>query len=147
MDIAGRGHRTRKSKRDIPKPETILARLGIEMRNALVRNAKAKPIERSFYTLKEHISKLMDSYCVGTPAERPEKLKCLIKNGEVPTDSQFREMVDTLVAGIYNLEAYGGSETGYDGMTRLDVWNASIKRTVQCIADPDDLNLMLMRST
>lgn len=147
MDIAGRGHRTRKSKRDLPKPETILDKLGIEMRNALVRNAKAKPIERSFYTLKEHISKLMDSYCGGTPAERPEKLKRLIKDGKVPTDSRFREMVDTLVAGIYNLEAYGGSETGYDGMTRMDVWNASIKRTVQRIADPDDLNLMLMRST
>lgn len=147
MDIAGRGHRTRKSKRDLPKPETILARLGIEMRNAQVRNAKAKPIERSFYTLKEHISKLMDSYCGGTPAERPEKLKRLIKDGEVPTDSRFREMVDTLVAGIYNMEPYGGSETGYDGMTRMDVWNASIKRTVQRIADPDDLNLMLMRST
>ena len=145
-DIAGRGHRTRKSQINKPKPQTILDKLDIEMRNAIVRNAKAKPIERTFYTLKEHISKVLDSYCGGTPAERPEKLKRKIHDGQIPTDSEFRRVVDALIEG-YNAEAYGGPETRYEGMTRMDVWNDSIKTTIQRIADPEDLNLMLMRST
>lgn len=146
-DIAGRGHRTRKSHRDVPKPETILAKLGIEMKNAIVRNAKAKPIERTFYTLKEHISKLMTGYCGGKPSERPESLKRQLKNGNIPVDSEFRKDIDALIEGQYNLEAYGGSEQKYKGMTRLEVWNESIQNTVQRIASEDDLNLMLMRTT
>lgn len=146
-DIAGRGHRTRKSQRDVPKPETILAKLGIEMKNAIVRNAKAKPIERTFYTLKEHISKLMTGYCGGKPSERPESLKRQLKNGNIPVDSEFRKDIDALIEGQYNLEAYGGSEQKYKGMTRLEVWNESIQNTVQRIASEDDLNLMLMRTT
>lgn len=146
-DIAGRGHRTRKSQRDVPKPETILKKLGIEMKNAIVRNAKAKPIERTFYTLKEHISKLFSSYCGGKPDERPESLKRQIKNGNIPTDSEFRKRVDTLIEGIYNLEDYGGSEKKYKGYTRLEVWNESIKHVKQRIAGEEDLNLLLMRSS
>ncbi|MEG1427563.1 MAG: DNA-binding domain-containing protein, partial [Oscillospiraceae bacterium] len=146
MDIAGRGNRTRKSQRDVPKPETILSKLGIEMKNAIVRNAKAKPIERTFYTLKEHISKLMSSYCGGTPAERPESLKRQIKNGNIPTDSAFRKDIDTLIEGQYNQEDYGGTECYYKGMTRLEVWNESIQNTVQRVAAAEDLNLMLMRT-
>lgn len=146
-DIAGRGHRTRKSQRDVPKPETILAKLGIEMKNAIVRNAKAKPIERTFYTLKEHISKLMTGYCGGKPSERPESLKRQLKNGSIPVDSEFRKDIDALIEGQYNQEAYGGSEQKYKGMTRLEVWNESIQNTIQRIASEDDLNLMLMRTT
>ena len=37
--------------------------LGIEMHNAIVRNAKAKPIERTFYTFKEHFSKAIETFC------------------------------------------------------------------------------------
>lgn len=146
-DIAGRGHRTRKSKRDIKKPETILAKMGIEMHNALVRNAKAKNIERAFCTLKEHISKLFNSYCGGTVLERPESLKRQIKEGKIPTDSELRRDVEILIEGGYNLEPYGGREAEFKGMTRLDVWNHCIQQTVQRIADPEDLNLMLMRTT
>jgi Mu transposase, C-terminal./Mu DNA binding, I gamma subdomain./Integrase core domain. len=147
-DIAGRGHRTRKSQLNVPKPETILSRLGVEMKNAIVRNAKAKPIERTFYTLKEHISKLYSSYCGGTIMERPESLKKTLKDkNSVPTDSRFRAEIDTLIEGIYNLEDYGGSELKYQGMSRLDVWNDSIQNVVQRVASLDDLNLLLMRSS
>ena len=45
-DIGGKGHRTHGKKDDLQtEPPTILKRLGIEMRNAIIRNAKAKPIE------------------------------------------------------------------------------------------------------
>lgn len=146
-DIAGRGHRTRKNQRNVEKPETILSRLGIEMKNALVRNARAKPIERAFLTFKESISKLFDSYTGGHILERPESLKSRIKNGEIPTDSKIREFVDVLIDGIYNVGAYGGAEKNkYKGYSRIDVWNESIKNTTQRIIPEEDLNLLLMRT-
>lgn len=146
-DIAGRGHRTRKSKWNAEKPETILSRLGIEMKNAQVRNARAKPIERAFLTFKESISKLFDSYTGGHILERPESLKARIKKGEIPMDSQIREFLDVLIDGIYNAGDYGGAEKNkYKGYSRLDVWNESIQNTTQRIIPEDDLNLLLMRT-
>ena len=47
-DIGGRGHRTGGKVSAEHFPPTIFENLGIEMRNAIVRNAKAKPIERTF---------------------------------------------------------------------------------------------------
>lgn len=60
-DVGGRGHRTRKNSPDTPP--TILQYLGIEMHNALVRNAKAKPIERFYGTLKNQFSREFTGFC------------------------------------------------------------------------------------
>lgn len=148
-DIAGRGHRTKKSQLDVEKPETILSRLGIEMKNAIVRNAKAKPIERMFLTFKTSISKLFDSYTGGNIIEKPESLKSKIKKGLIPTDSKIRDAVNDLIDGQYNMESYGGAEKNkYKGYTRLEVWNESIQNRVQRkVFKEEDLNLLLMRST
>ena len=79
-DVGGRGHRNHGSRKDIAvDPPTILKRLGIEMRNAIVRNAKAKPIERTFGTVKSQFSKIFKGYCGGTILERPESLKRRVK--------------------------------------------------------------------
>lgn len=142
-DVGGRGHRTRKNM--VEDPPTILQRLGIEMRNALVRNAKAKPIERTFYTLKQQFSRAMEGFCGGTILERPENLKRRIKNGQIPMDFELREYIDQWIDGDYNLQAYGGSESLYKGKSRIDVWNSTIQSIR--MAEESDLNLMLMRST
>lgn len=147
-DIAGRGHRTKKSQLNVEKPETILSRLGIEMKNALVRNARAKPIERMFLTFKNSISRLFESYTGGNIMEKPESLKSKIKNGLVPTDSEIRVQVADLIDGIYNMDAYGGAEKNkYKGYTRLEVWNESIQNRIQRKAfSEEELNLLLMRT-
>lgn len=142
-DVAGMGHRKRKNIAD--DPPTIIQRLGIEMKNALVRNAKAKPIERTFGTVTSQFSKFFTGYCGGTILARPESLKRRIKNGELPRDYEIRDYLDTLIDGDYNLQPYGGAEPGFKGMTRLDVWNKSCKSVRQ--AKPEELNLMMMRST
>ena len=54
-DIGGRGHRRRKDWNKDPLPPNILQFLGIEMHNAIVRNAKAKPIERTFCTDRKSV--------------------------------------------------------------------------------------------
>lgn len=142
-DVAGMGHRKKKNIAD--DPPTIIQRLGIEMKNALVRNAKAKPIERTFGTVKSQFSKVFSGYCGGTILERPESLKRRIKSGEIPRDYEIRDFLDIWIDGDYNLQQYGGAEPGYKGMTRLDVWNRSCKSVRK--ANPEELNLMMMRST
>lgn len=144
-DIGGNGHRTRKSKAGTAEPATILNRLGIEMRNAIVRNAKAKPIERTFGTVKSQFSKIFSGYCGGTILERPESLKRRIKNGELPRDYEIRDFLETWIDGDYNMQPYGGAEAKYKDMSRIEVWNKSIQSVRQ--ADEAELNLMLMRST
>ncbi len=145
-DIGGKGHRTHGKKDDLqPEPPTILKRLGIEMRNAIVRNAKAKPIERTFYTVKNQFSKLFSGFCGGTVLERPESLKRRIKDGKLPCDYEIREIFDAWIDREYNQQAYGGSETCYKELSRLDVWNKTCSEIRK--APESALNLMLMRST
>lgn len=144
-DFGGRGHRTTKNLAD--DPPTILEHLGITMRNAEVRNAKAKPIERTFYTLKNQFSKIWSGYCGGVITERPENLKRIIKNGELPRDFAVRDYIDKWMDGDYNLQEYGGNENKYKGMSRIDVWNKSIQDVGMRTASEADLNLMLARTT
>lgn len=146
LDIAGRGHRTPKSQRDTERPPAILQRLGIEMRNAIVRNARAKPVERYFRYFKESISKLFSTYCGGNVLEKPESLKQTLKNGKIPLDSELRDVVAELIDGIHNMGKYGGPErVKYQGMSRIDVWNATIVEMRK--ASAEDLNLLLMRTS
>ena len=142
-DIGGRGHREKSP--DETQPPTIFEILGIEMRNAIVRNAKAKPIERTFYTIKNQFSKLFDGFCGGKITERPENLKRRIKEGKLPCDYEIREVFDKWIDGEYNLQQYGGSEQEYMGFSRLDVWH---KTCIEIRKAPESaLNLMLMRTT
>lgn len=144
-DVGGKGHRKRKSDDDIIEPPTILKRLGIEMHNAIVRNAKAKPIERTFRTVKEQFSRLFSGFCGGTILEKPESLKRRIKEGKIPQDYEIRKVLEEWIDGDFNLQPYGGSERKYKNMSRLDVWNNEIREVRK--ASEDELNLMLMRST
>ncbi len=145
ISFGGQGHRAHKSMEDQPEPPAILKRLGIEMRNAIVRNAKAKPIERTFRTVKEQFSKLFEGFCGGTILERPESLKSRIKSGKIPRDYEIRDIFDSWIDGEYNCQSYGGSERCFKGMSRIDVWNKTIKEVRQ--ANERDLNLMLMSTT
>ncbi len=54
------------------------------MTNAIVKNAKAKIIERRFRDIKDHLSRLFETYTGGNVVEKPEKLKGVLKNGEIP---------------------------------------------------------------
>lgn len=146
-DIAGRGYRTRKSTSMIERPPAILTRLGIEMKNAQVRNARAKPIERFFLTFKNTISKLFDTYTGGNVLEKPESLKDKLKGNKVPLDSRLREIVADLIDGLYNVGQYGGGEKMFSGFSRLEVWNESIQNREIRKATEDELSLMLMRTT
>lgn len=144
-DVGGLGHRRKKSAEGLIEPPGVFKRLGITMTNALVRNARAKIIERQFLNVKNEISRLFETFTGGNVVEKPERLKDVLKAGHVPTDRQLLDDIDSLLTGYYNEQPYNGPVEKYRGMSRMDVYLAALstKRT----ASEDDLNLMLMRST
>lgn len=148
-DIGGRGHRKKADWNAGDDPPTILAGLGITMINALVKNAKAKPIERYFFTFKEFISKATEGYCGGTPAERKhiDGLNQRVKEKRLPTDQEIHDLLELLIDGGYNAAPYGGKEREFKGMSRQDVWNRRVNAPgfVFRDASDDDLAILLNR--
>lgn len=143
-DIGGNGHRTRTRKVQLKLPTPILSRLGIEMTNALPRNARAKLIEREFRNFT-FLSQLFDTWCGSNPVEKPEKLKRNLKNGKIPTDSRLYEVLEDMIEGYFNLQPYGGKVAADRGKPRIEVYNEHIKAVR--MAPEEELNLMMMRSS
>lgn len=142
-DIGGRGFR-RHSKNAELDPTNIMERLGIDFHTALVRNARAKIIERTFLTVKEEFSKLFEAYTGGNTQERPERLKYIEKDlNNLTVLEDFTGFVEQYLEGEYNHRESDG--IGMHGMTP----NQAFKKYLveQRIASPDVLNLMLLRST
>lgn len=110
-DIGGLGHRQKKPKngQEPFSPPPVFERLGIKMTNAIVRNAKAKIIERRFEDIKNQLSRLFETYTGGNVLEKPEKLKGVLKNGEIPMDSTLITVVEQLLEGYFNEAPYGGA--------------------------------------
>lgn len=97
FDVGGLGHRQKKSTKDKFAPPPVFERLGIKMTNAIVRNAKAKIIERRFRDVKDRLSRLFPTYTGGNVVERPERLKKVIKDTDnIPTDYEFTQAVEDI---------------------------------------------------
>jgi hypothetical protein len=147
FDVGGLGHRKKKTKAGAEtfEPPGVFKRLGIKMTNALVRNAKAKIIERRFRDIKDQISRLFETYTGGNVIEKPERLKKVLKKDEIYTEDEFRDMIELLIEGYCNMELYNGKVAADKGKVKMDVFYENLKR--QRIAPPEELNLMLMRSS
>ena len=151
-DIGGRGHRAKKRLADGSEPFAppgVFERLGIKMTNAIVRNARAKLVERRFEDFKNYVSRLFPTYTGGNVVEKPNRLKYVLKQGDhVPTDAEVIAAVDTLIEGYLNCEPYGGSVAEDKGKRRVDVWRESLPNgAVRKPASERDLQLMLMRTS
>lgn len=142
-DIGGRGFRKSAATNE-HEPPTILQHLGIEFRTAMVKNARAKIIERVFLDVKELFSKLFSGYTGGNISERPERMQKLGKKADnFIIIEDFRKYVDTFILGWFNQQSHSG--TGMGGKTRNEVYAACLYE--QRIARPDELNLMMMRTS
>lgn len=146
FDIGGLGHRAKKPKdgKERFDPPPVFERLGINMTNAIVRNAKAKIIERRFRDIKDHLSRLFETFTGGNVLEKPERLKHVLKNGEIPLDSTLTETVEELLDWYFNQQPYGGEVVADRGKPRQQVYNENLH--TKRVASAEDLNLMLMRS-
>lgn len=146
-DVGGLGHRQHKKTKDNFVAPPVFERLGIKMTNAIVRNAKAKIIERRFVDIKNGLSRLFDTFTGGTVVERPERLKQVVKGkqGVIPTDTELIKAVNDLIEYYFNYEKYGGAVVKDRGKLKIDVYNENLK--TKRVAGEKDLNLMLMRSS
>ena len=145
FDIGGRGFRkSRKPGKDEHEIPTILQNLGIEFTTAMVRNARAKIIERAFLDVKNGFSKMFEGYTGGTVAERPERLRKTGKDADnfilLP---EFIKYVDLYIEGIFNKHKHYG--VGMNGRTPDRVYADCLAE--QRIATPEQLNLMMLRNT
>ncbi len=142
-DIGGRGFR-KSADMGEHEPPTILRHLGIEFRTALVKNAKAKIIERAFREVKECFSRLFKGYTGGSTAERPERLK---KTGKLASNftilEEFAGYVDTYIEGYFNRQPHKGD--GMGGKTPDQVYAQCLYE--QRVATPEQLNLMMLRNS
>ena len=146
FDIGGLGHRKKKPKdgQERFEPPPVFERLGIKMTNAIVRNAKAKIIERRFRDVKDHLSRLFDTYTGGNVLEKPERMKGVLKNAEIPLDGTFTQAVEELLDWYFNQQPYGGEVVADRGKPRQQVYNENLH--TKRVAGAEDLSLMLMRS-
>ena len=144
-DVGGLGHRQKKSTKDEFNPPPVFERLGIHMTNAIVKNAKAKIIERRFRDVKDRLSRLFPTYTGGNVLEKPERLKKVLKSGDIPTDEAFTQAVEDILYHYMNERAYSGAVAADKGKTREQVYRENLLE--KRIASESDLNLMLMRST
>ena len=119
------------------------------MTNAIVRNARAKLVERRFEDFKNYVSRLFPTFTGGNVVEKPNRLKYVLKQGDhVPTDAEVIAAVDTLIEGYLNCEPYGGSVAEDKGKSRVEVWRESLPNgAVRQPASENDLQLMLMRTS
>lgn len=146
FDVGGLGHRQKKSTKDKFAPPPVFERLGIKMTNAIVRNAKAKIIERRFRDVKDRLSRLFPTYTGGNVVERPERLKKVIKGTDnIPTDYEFTQAVEDILTYYMNEKPYSGAVSSDSGKSRMQVYREQLKE--KRVAAELDLNLMLMRST
>ena len=143
FDIGGRGFRKAAATTEHEAP-TILDNLGIEFRTAMVRNARAKIIERAFRDVKEDFSRMFEGYTGGTIMERPERLKKTGKDAENFTMlPEFVQFVDKYIEGIFNKHKHNGV-----GMRERNPDQVYADCLVEKrVATTDQLNLMMLRNT
>lgn len=149
-DFGGRGHRAKAvlANGETPfQPLTIMQRMEVDMINAIPKNSRAKVVERSFEALKDRVMRLFPTFTGGSPAEKPEQLKDILRTGrKAPTDDEARDILNKLIQYDLNYAKYDGPVIKDKGKRKIDVYNEySVREKIP--ADPGVLRLMLMRST
>ena len=149
-DFGGRGHRAKVvlANGEQPfRPLTIMERMEVKMTNAIPKNSRAKVVERSFRALKDRIMRLFPTFTGGSPAEKPERLKSVLKSGrQVYSDAEAREILDKLIQYDLNYSKYDGPVVKDKGKRKIDVYNEYFVEE-KVPASPAVLRLMMMRST
>ncbi|MFA6688846.1 MAG: transposase family protein [Sphaerochaetaceae bacterium] len=124
-DFSGqsRGH---KIIEDEQYAESLAARLGLKMHFSIVRNARAKVIERQFLVIKNGFDRLFNSFKGGTVVEKPEPLKAVIKKGDILTFEEFAALADEYLKEVFPGLPCSGKI--HRGKSRAALWNEEIAR-------------------
>jgi hypothetical protein len=82
----------------------MMQNLHIEVTHAIVRNARAKAIERSFATDANRFDRYQPGYCGKDSKFRPEKLKRLVKQGKLQTLDEFEAALNNYLRWLDSRE-------------------------------------------
>lgn len=128
--------------------KSVAGQMGIKVTNAIVRNAKAKPIERYFKTLEEKFFAMMSCYIAGKPHLRPEKMsmtnKKLKLKGLCMPYEEFLEKAQLIIQEMNNSPHHG---RGMNGHTPYEVYTENFSRPARMVKDEDVLNILLQRTS
>ena len=148
-DLFGRGIRKSAKDKIDHVPPSVLDILGIEGMIAKPRSPQSKAIERTHRTFSDQFCRSCRGFCGGVIAERPETLNLRIKKGDIETEDELRKLFAQYIDYDYNQQTYGGNESKFKGMSRMEVWNNSVRNADISIEkfEKSTLKLMLMRNT
>lgn len=122
----------------------LFGQLGTKVMHAKPYNAKGKPIERFFMTLKTRFSQMLwATYCGGASWEKPEDHAEQLDRGNAPAFEDFRAALAVWVDADYNARPHTGQ--GVDGQTPDQCWSANLAALRTCATA--NLELLLQRST
>ena len=57
--------------------------------------------------MKDHLSRLFETFTGGNVLEKPERLKSVLKDGRIPLDATLVETVEELLDWYFNQQPYG----------------------------------------
>jgi len=104
--------------------ESLAHRLDIKMHFAIVRNARAKIIERQFLNIKNGFDRLFSTFKGGSVAEKPESLKGRLKRGDVIAWDDFKTLATEYLEKVFSGIRSDGKHLG--GQSPAEAWNTLI---------------------
>ena len=127
---------------------SVAHQMGIRVTNAIVKNAKAKPIERYFRTIEEKYFAMLPCYIAGKPHLRPEKMsmtnrKLKLKGLCIPY-IEFLETAELVIQEMNNRPHRG---RGMSGCAPYEVYTQNFVRPARMVKDDDVLHLLLQRTS
>lgn len=121
---------------------SIYNNLDLDVTYAIVRNAQAKPIERTFRDFKEDFAKFSNAYKGGHILEKPERVKDVVKN--VENLMEYDEFLDILEIWIEQRNKRVHTGHGMRKRSPLERFNEELPEHEREYIDRSLLNEMLM---
>lgn len=106
--------------------QSLASRLDIKMHFAIVRNARAKIIERQFLNIKNGFDRLFSTFKGGSVAEKPESLKGRLKRGDVIAWDEFKTLATEYLEKVFAGIRSDGKHLG--GQSPAEAWNQLIQQ-------------------
>ncbi len=127
--LNGQTKKERRQKRyiellDRPKVEGLFQELGINVGHCWVYHGQSKPIER-WFGFVESRTRVWDTYCGDSPANKPEDLEKFLAKGHAPTLAEFADWFDEWVRSYNAGHQHHGD--GMEGKTPDAVWEANLQ--------------------
>lgn len=117
-DFSGqvRGH---KINFDEQSTQSVASVLGLRMRFATPRNARAKIIERNFLEIKNKFSRFWTTFKGGNVLEKPERLKEILRRGDIPSFDEVCAAANQFLSETFPHFQHGGKV--HQGRTRAQL--------------------------